>query len=70
MGSERSSGMVHDVVPLTVGMQVCDTAGEVLGTISHIHGPRSGTSEHLAWDRFPEREILEVRTGLLGLGPH
>lgn len=47
------------------GMDVCDVRGNKIGTIDHIHGfthqldqPNGSVAE----------EVLEIKTGLLGLG--
>ena len=49
-------------------MDVCDIAGDKVGTISHVfrHGAPPG---QVATDA-PGEEILEVKTGFLGLGTH
>jgi ribosomal 30S subunit maturation factor RimM len=43
---------------VTRGMDVCDVSGEKVGTVARVH--RS----------LATREIIEVKTGLLGLGKH
>jgi hypothetical protein len=36
----------------------CDVSGEKVGTVAHVHHPT------------PAREVIEVKTGPLGLGKH
>ena len=55
-------------------MDVCDVAGDKVGTLAHVHrspdtavGAESPAAP--AGQPAPE-EILEVKTGLLGLGSH
>jgi hypothetical protein len=43
---------------VALGMDVCDVSGEKVGTVAHIHHPT------------PTREVIEVKTGPLGLGKH
>jgi hypothetical protein len=43
---------------ITPGMDVCDVSGEKVGTVTRLH--------HLT----PAQEVVEVKTGLLGLGKH
>jgi Uncharacterized protein conserved in bacteria (DUF2171) len=40
------------------GMDVCDVSGEKVGTVARIYHPPA------------TREVVEVQTGLLGLGKH
>ena len=40
------------------GMDVCDVSGEKVGTVAHVH------------HRPAVREVIEVKTGPLGLGKH
>ena len=53
---------------ITPGMDVCDVTGEKVGTISHIYRFDEATEADAA-ARGGE-EILEVKTGFLGLGKH
>jgi hypothetical protein len=46
---------VRQIAP---GMDVCDVSGEKVGTVARIHHPTA------------TREVVEVQTGLLGLGKH
>ena len=48
----------HSGHQITPGMNVCDVSGEKVGTVSRVH--------HLA----AAQEIVEVQTGLFGLGKH
>ena len=55
------------------GMDVCDVTGEKIGSIAHLHRRNSvgeadgeGPTTALA----PSDEIMEIRTGFLGLGKH
>ncbi len=53
------------------GMDVCDVTGEKVGTIAHIYQVDQGTET--TGEATPARtgdEILEVKTGFLGLGKH
>jgi Uncharacterized protein conserved in bacteria (DUF2171) len=63
---------------ITPGMDVCDVTGEKVGSISHIYhldestagtAPTEGTAPESTPARTGE-EILEVKTGFLGLGKH
>jgi hypothetical protein len=60
---------------LEPGMDVCDLAGDKVGTLAHVYrhadavvGPGSTTT--LASPEQRPDEILEVKTGFLGLGSH
>ena len=57
---------------LEPGMDVCDLNGDKVGTISRIyrHDPRAGTLDAVAVATLPREDVLEVKTGLLGLGKH
>jgi Uncharacterized protein conserved in bacteria (DUF2171) len=44
--------------PVAPGMDVCDVSGEKVGTVARVHHPTSA------------QEVVEVKTGLLGLGQH
>ena len=53
------------------GMEVCDANGDKVGTVARVHRHATllrGTAEAPA----PEErdEVVEVKTGLLGLGAH
>ena len=56
---------------LEPGMDVCDINGDKIGTLSrvyrrHLTGVETGAGVATA----PREEMLEVKTGLLGLGKH
>jgi hypothetical protein len=53
---------------ITPGMDVCDVTGEKVGSISHIYRFDEATEADPA-ARAGE-EIIEVKTGFLGLGTH
>ena len=57
---------------LEPGMDVCDLNGDKVGTISRIyrHDPAAGTLDAVAVATLPREDVLEVKTGLLGLGRH
>ena len=55
-------------------MDVCDIAGDKVGTIAHIYryadaDVGAGTAA-AAGERPPYEEVIEVKTGFLGLGSH
>jgi len=54
------------------GMTVCDTAGKKVGTIVQVHhiedAPPATAAAGAA--AVPRNQVMEVKTGLLGLGPH
>ncbi len=59
-------------------MDVCDVAGEKVGTIAHVYryadatvaagGPATPAAAES--ERPPYDEVIEVKTGFLGLGSH
>ncbi|SRR6266536_396784 len=53
--------------PIVSGMDVCDVSGGKIGSVAVVHrfGPPSDPAAP-----SPPEEILEVKTGLLGLGKH
>jgi hypothetical protein len=51
--------------PIEPGMEVCDVGGAKVGTVAHVHRAVLPPSE-----APPGEEILEVKTGFLGLGAH
>jgi hypothetical protein len=53
---------------ITPGMDVCDVTGEKVGSISHIYRFDEATEADPA--AHAGEEILEVKTGFLGLGKH
>ena len=46
--------------PIEPGMEVCDSNGDKVGTVSRLHRSVAPQGE----------EVVEVKTGLLGLGTH
>jgi hypothetical protein len=56
---------------LAPGMEVCDSHGEKLGTIAHVYR-YDPVLVGLAGDasRLRHDEVIEVKTGFLGLGRH
>jgi len=50
------------------GMDVCDVTGEKVGSISHIYRFDEATEEHA--DARAGDELIEAKTGFLGLGKH
>ena len=44
--------------PIALGMDVCDVSGEKVGTVAHVYHPS------------PTQEVVEVKTGLFGMGKH
>src|SRR5712675_1571599 len=57
---------------LEPGMDVCDLNGDKVGTINRVYrtDPAAGSFEAGAVATLPREDILEVKTGLLGLGKH
>jgi hypothetical protein len=58
---------------ITPGMDVCDVTGDKIGSISHLHrqnsvGEASGEGPTTAI--HPTDEIMEIKTGFLGMGKH
>jgi hypothetical protein len=43
---------------IVLGMDVCDVSGEKVGTVARVHQQPAAS------------EVIEVKTGLLGLGKH
>jgi hypothetical protein len=54
---------------ITPGMDVCDVTGEKVGSISHMYGFADATEEGVTPARTGD-EVIEVKTGFLGLGKH
>jgi hypothetical protein len=56
---------------ITPGMDVCDVTGEKVGSISHIYqlDQGTGTTDEATPARTGD-ELIEVKTGFLGLGKH
>jgi hypothetical protein len=55
---------------LEPGMDVCDINGDKIGTINRVYRRALGTMDASAVATLPREDILEVKTGLLGLGKH
>jgi hypothetical protein len=53
--------------PIVSGMDVCDVSGEKVGSIAYFH--RVTTLPDSTTASAPE-EIVEIKTGLFGLGKH
>src|SRR5690349_20358461 len=51
------------------GMDVCDVSGEKVGSIAHIYRFDEGTEDTISSARSAD-ELIEVKTGFLGLGKH
>jgi len=52
---ENSDQQIQQIAP---GMDVCDVSGEKVGTVTRVHHPT------------PAQDIIEVKTGMFGLGKH
>jgi hypothetical protein len=54
------------------GMSVCDTAGKKIGTIVQVHniGDAPPATPAAGAAALPHNQVMEIKTGLLGLGPH
>ena len=59
---------------LEPGMDVCDIDGEKIGAINHVYRhaytSAEGTAASASVATAPGEDVLEVKTGLLGLGKH
>jgi hypothetical protein len=58
---------------LEPGMDVCDMDGEKVGTIGHVYRHELapvGTPGSSTVATMPREDIVEVKTGLFGLGKH
>lgn len=53
---------------IAAGMDVCDSSGEKIGTVARVYRPARTAVAAGAMDA-PE-DVVEVKTGLLGLGTH
>jgi hypothetical protein len=56
--------------PLRVGMEVCDVNGVAVGTISHIYQRLVSPTGDAGAAATAHGQLVEVKTGLLGLGAH
>ena len=50
------------------GMDVCDVTGEKIGTIAHVYRPAPAAVE--AGIATAHEDVVEVKSGFLGLGSH
>jgi len=50
------------------GMDVCDVTGDKVGTISHVYRFDEAVVEGMT--PRSDEEVIEVKTGFLGLGKH
>jgi hypothetical protein len=58
-------GKVHS------GIDVCDVSGEKIGTVAHVYRHAAApVGEPGAAAARPREEVVEVKTGPLGLGKH
>ena len=60
---------------LEPGMDVCDINGDKVGTLARVYRHQMATADagagsDVGVSTAPPEEILEVKTGLLGLGKH
>ena len=57
---------------ITPGMDVCDVTGEKVGSIAHIYRVDEGTATppNEATPARSADDLLEVKSGFLGLGKH
>jgi hypothetical protein len=55
---------------LEPGMDVCDINGDKIGSINRVYRRPLGTEQAGTVATLPREDILEVKTGLLGLGKH
>jgi len=53
---------------ITPGMDVCDVTGDKVGSIAHIYRYDEATEPNVAM--HANDEIMEIKTGFLGLGHH
>jgi hypothetical protein len=54
------------------GMSVCDIVGKKVGTIVQLHriGDAPPAAAAGGATPVPHNQVMEIKTGLLGLGPH
>jgi hypothetical protein len=54
------------------GMSVCDIVGKKVGTIVQLHriGDAPPATAAGGATPVPHNQVMEIKTGLLGLGPH
>jgi hypothetical protein len=56
-----------DLTPVRPGMDVCDSSGEKIGTVTAVHSRAPAAVGGRVMDH---PSFVEVKTGLLGLGAH
>ena len=64
-----------DFSRLRPGMEVCDLSADKVGTVAHIYrspeaADTSGEGSPAGSTAPPYEEVLDIKTGLLGLGSH
>ncbi len=52
------------------GMDVCDQDGNKIGTVAQVYRYDLALVSGAQGNRLPHEEIVEVKTGFLGLGQH
>ena len=59
---------------LEPGMDVCDIDGEKIGTIGHVYrhayAPTTAEGDMGSVATAPGEDVIEIKTGLFGLGKH
>ena len=61
----------EDLPKVRSGIDVCDVGGEKIGTVAHVYRHTlAPAGEAGAAAARPREDIVEVKTGLLGLGKH
>ena len=60
----------HDLNAIHPGMEVCDVDGHDVGTVAQIHRlALASAGPGAAVDR-PTSDVIEIKSGLFGLGKH
>jgi hypothetical protein len=60
-----------DLVKVHSGIDVCDVRGEKIGTVAHVYRHAAApVGEAGTVAARPREEVVEVKTGPLGLGKH
>jgi hypothetical protein len=59
-----------DLSRIEHGMDVCDIEGSKLGTVARVYRYSNAAVSSAAAATRPGEDIVEVKTGLLGLGKH
>ena len=55
---------------IETGMAVCDIDGHKIGTVAHVYGQALAATGGAARGHLSQQEVIEVKTGFLGLGKH